>query len=118
MEPDEDRVEAGDLVFDVNPESLRTAAQALAVLPAQMDEVASLGADQVDGKLDGSAVGHSLGQTTSLGSRARETLKARFIRFSELLEHAASTYRDDDMAAAAQLAAVTDLIPTDSHDGN
>ncbi|MFI2281469.1 hypothetical protein [Nocardia beijingensis] len=105
-------------MFDVNPEGLRAAAQALAGLPAQMDEVAPLGADQVDGKLGGSAVGHSLGQTTSLAFHARETLKARFIRFSELLEHAASTYRDGDMAAAAQLAEVTDLIPTGSDDGN
>ncbi|WP_157171003.1 hypothetical protein [Nocardia araoensis] len=105
-------------MFDVNPESLRAAAQALAVLPEQMDEVAPLGADHVDGKLDGSAVGHSLGQTTSLASQVRETLKAGFTRFAELLEHAASTYRDDDMAAAAQLAAVTDLIPTGAHDGS
>ncbi len=45
-------------------------------------------------------------------------MQARFTRFSELLEHAANTYRDDDLAAAAQLAAVTDLIPTGVDDGN
>ncbi|WP_330233875.1 hypothetical protein OHA40_16270 [Nocardia sp. NBC_00508] len=77
-----------------------------------------MGADQVDGKLNGSVVGHSLGSTTPLAAQARETLKARFTRFSELLGHAASTYRDDDMVAAAQLAAVTDLIPTGAHDGS
>ncbi|UAK34655.1 hypothetical protein K8O92_12900 [Nocardia asteroides] len=105
-------------MFDVNPESLRTAAQALAALPTEIDVTAPLGADQVDGKLNGSAVGHSLGQTTTLADRAREALQARFTRFSELLEHAANTYRDDDLAAAAQLAAVTDLIPTGVDDGN
>ncbi|MEU2030159.1 hypothetical protein [Nocardia amamiensis] len=105
-------------MFNVNPESLRTAAQALAVLPTEIDGAAALGADLVDGKLNGSAVGHSLGQTTLLAAQARETLKARFTQFSQLLEHAASTYRDDDMVAAAQLAAVTDLIPTGAHDGN
>ncbi|MFE7743364.1 hypothetical protein [Nocardia sp. NPDC057455] len=105
-------------MFEVNPENLRTAAQALAVLPTEIDAAAPLGADQVDGKLNGSAVGHSLEQTTQLAAQARETLKARFTRLSELLEHAASTYHDDDMAAATQLAAVTDLVPTGVHDGN
>ncbi|MBH0780498.1 hypothetical protein [Nocardia bovistercoris] len=106
------------MVFEVDPESLRTAADALARLPADIDGSPSVGADQVEGKLTGSVVGHSLGQTTALATQARDALKARFSHFSQLLAHAANTFDDNDMAVAAQLAAVTDLIPAGADDGH
>ncbi|MEV0342673.1 hypothetical protein AB0H49_26960 [Nocardia sp. NPDC050713] len=105
-------------MFEVNPESLRAAADALARLPADIDGSPSLGADQVEGKLKGSAIGHSLGQTTPLATQARDAVKARFSHFSQLLAHAANTFDDNDMAVASQLAAVTDLLPAGGADGH
>jgi hypothetical protein len=105
-------------LFEVNPETLRAAAAALALLPADIDGAPPLDADQIDGKLKGSVVGDRLGKTTPLAGHAREMLKARFSHFSELLAHAASTFHDNDIEVAAQLATVTDLIPAGVDDGN
>ncbi|MGW4738510.1 hypothetical protein [Nocardia xishanensis] len=95
--------------FEVNPDSLRSAAGEIAALPAEVDGAAHLGAGPVADKLKGSAVGTALGKSDPLSRRAKDVLKARYNQFAGLLALSADTFRDSDLDAANRIAAVPDI---------
>lgn len=95
--------------LDVSPDSLRTVAGALALLPKDIHDVAALGAQPVANVLNGSGVGKALSHTDVIDATARAVLEARFNEFSGLLVESADKYKDSDQDAADRLKAVTDL---------
>ncbi|WP_067565253.1 hypothetical protein [Nocardia acidivorans] len=103
--------------FEVNPDGLRAAAGALALLPGDIDQAPRLGAAPVAAKMPGSAAGAALAQSDNLSRKAKDLLKARFNEFSATLVIAADTYRGTDTEAANRIAALTDINSGDPHAG-
>ncbi|MCU1648313.1 MAG: hypothetical protein JWN03_8588 [Nocardia sp.] len=103
--------------FEVNPDGLRAAAGAIALLTGQIDGAPHLGAGPVAEKLPGSATGAALSKSDPLSSQAKKVLKARFNEFSAVLVVAADTFHGTDQDAAQRLAALTDFNSGDPHAG-
>ncbi|WP_330182143.1 type VII secretion target [Nocardia sp. NBC_01503] len=103
--------------FEVNPDGLRAAAGALALLPGDIDRAPHLAAEPVAAKMPGSAAGAALGQSDALSRKAKEVLKARFDEFSTALTLAADTYQGTDTDAANRLAMLPDINSGDPHAG-
>ncbi|MEV6769704.1 hypothetical protein AB0N05_13855 [Nocardia sp. NPDC051030] len=103
--------------FEVNPEGLRAAAGAIALLTGDIDGAPHLGAEPVANKLPGSAIGAALGKTDPLSRQAKDVLKARFNEFAAVLVVAADTYHGSDQDAAQRLVALTDINSGDPHSG-
>ncbi|WP_433599987.1 hypothetical protein ACQPXH_31130 [Nocardia sp. CA-135953] len=105
------------MAFEVNPDGLRAAAGALALLPNQIDNAPHLGAEPVAEKLKGSAIGDALTETDSLSRQAKDVLKARFNEFSAELAYSADNFHDSDLDAAKRLADIADINSGDPHAG-
>ncbi|MFI9511399.1 hypothetical protein [Nocardia sp. NPDC052566] len=102
----------------VSPESLRSAAGTLSLLPTEIDRAPHLGAGPPAAKLmSGSAVGTALGTTDPLSKRAKDVLKARFNEFAAVLALSADTFQGTDADAAQRLAALSDINSGDPHGG-
>ncbi|MBY8860809.1 hypothetical protein K7711_30345 [Nocardia sp. CA2R105] len=95
--------------LDVNPDSLRQAAAAMALLPQEIDKAAMPKTDAVANALKGSAVGGALDGLETATKTAKAVLEARFNEFSGLLALSADQYKDSDLATAKRLSQVTDL---------
>ncbi|MFD3508797.1 hypothetical protein [Nocardia sp. NPDC058666] len=105
------------MAFEVNPDSLRSAAGAVAMVPAEVDRAPYLGAAPNVGKLRGSVIGGALNQSDPASKRAKDVVKARFNQFSSVLAISAETFRDTDLDAAARIAAIGDINSGDPHAG-
>lgn len=101
--------------FEVNPEGLRLAAGAMALLPKEIDDAPHLGAEPVAKALPGSAVGAALGTADPASRTAKDVLKARFNHFSAILALSADQYHGTDADAARRIAAVANLNSGEPH---
>ncbi|SUD47914.1 Uncharacterised protein [Nocardia otitidiscaviarum] len=97
------------MTFEVNPEGLRAAAGALALLSTQIDSAPHLGAEPAANGMLGSSVGSALVDSDPRSRQAKDLLKARFNQFSAILALSAETYSGTDMEIASRLAAITDI---------
>ncbi len=105
------------MVFQVNPDGLRAAAGALALLPTDIDNAPKLDAESIVKSLAGLSVGVELGKSDPASRQAKDVLKARFNEFSALLVVCADTFHGNDLEAAQRIAAVADLNSGDPHPG-
>ncbi|MEU2034948.1 hypothetical protein [Nocardia amamiensis] len=101
----------------MDPDGLRAAAGALALLPTQIDNAPHLGAGPVADKLKGLSVGAELAKSDPASKLAKDVLKARFNEFSALLALSADTFNGTDLDAAQRIAAVADLNSGDPRGG-
>ncbi|MBF6518929.1 hypothetical protein [Nocardia farcinica] len=77
------------MAFEVDPDSLRQAAAALALLPNEIEKAKRLDAGAAARALPGSAVGVSLSASDGHSTTAKKVLKARFNHWSGLMVVAA-----------------------------
>ncbi|MFF0494653.1 hypothetical protein ACFYTQ_37030 [Nocardia sp. NPDC004068] len=105
------------MTFEVNPDGLRAAGGALALLPTDIDNAPKLDAEPVATSLAGLTVGAELAESNAASTRAKELLKARFNEFSALLVVCADNFHGSDQEAAQRIAAVADLNSGDPHSG-
>ncbi|WP_067533686.1 hypothetical protein [Nocardia crassostreae] len=103
------------MAFQVNPEGLRLAAGAIALLPKEIDDAPKLGAEPVAKALPGSTVGAALAAADPASRTAKDVLKARFNEFSAVLAHSANEYKGTDLDSAQRIAALADLNSGDPH---
>ncbi|MET8654276.1 hypothetical protein [Nocardia aurea] len=101
--------EGAIMSFEVNPDSLRSAAGSLAALPDRIDAAPFLGAAPMADKLKGSTVGATLGRSDPLSRRAKDVLKARYNQFASVLAISAESFQDSDVDAATRIVAVGDI---------
>jgi len=94
--------------FEVDKESLGTAATALSLLPRDINQVAPLGAEAVSKALPGSDVGTALGKADAACTTAKAVLTGRFNEFAALLQLSADEFSGQDEDAANRIAAVSD----------
>ncbi|MBF6230584.1 hypothetical protein [Nocardia farcinica] len=105
------------MAFEVDPDSLRQAAAALALLPNEIEKAKRLDAGAAARALPGSAVGVSLSASDGHSTTAKNVLKARFNHLSGLMALSANKYQGSDADAARRLAAVADLNSGDPRGG-
>ena len=101
--------------IEVDEDSLRQAAAALALLPSEIDGVPKLDAERVGNMLKGSAVGGALLGSNPASTRAKNLLNARFNQLSGLLAMSANSFHGTDVDAAERLAAAGELNSGDPH---
>ncbi|MGV9674833.1 hypothetical protein ACWDSJ_06110 [Nocardia sp. NPDC003482] len=95
--------------FEVNPDSLRQAAAALALLPEEIDHAPQVKSQPVADALKGSAVGDVLAGLDAVSSLAKAVLQARFNEFSGALALSADKFHGSDVDAAQRIATVADF---------
>ena len=101
--------------IEVDEDSLRQAAAALALLPSDIDAVPKLDAERAGNTLKGSAIGAALMSSNPASTRAKNLLNARFNQLSGLLAMSANSFTGTDVDAAHRLAAAVDLNSGDPH---
>ncbi|MBO0853135.1 MAG: hypothetical protein J2P18_05135 [Nocardia sp.] len=95
--------------LDVNPNTLRQVAGALALLPQDINAAGAVDVGPAVSLLKGSSVGKALSETGKADSTARAVLEARFNEFSGQLAMSADMYKNSDDDAANRLKSVADL---------
>ena len=97
------------MALDVDTDSLRRAAAALALLQKEIDQAPPLNAQPVADALPGSQVSASLNGLDQVSATAKAVLQARFNEFSGLLAMSADQFDGNEEDSADRLASVADL---------
>jgi len=103
------------MAIEVDQDSLRQAAAALALLPSDLDSVPELDAERCGQSPSGSTIGAALMRANPASTRAKKLLKARFNQLSGLMAMSANSFQGSDDEAARRIAEAGDINSGDPY---